>query len=403
MPTKTPQSKIPKLRFPSFSGGWDEKKLGDVAKFWNGKAHEQDISEHGKYIVVNSKFISQNGRVKKYSDTQISPLKKDDIAIVMSDIPNGKAIGKCFLVDKDESYTLNQRIGGIKSKEIVSPFLFRVLNRNKYFLKFDNGVSQTNLRKDDVLRCPITFPSIPEQQKIAGFLGATDELIENLLTQKKCFESYKKGMMQKIFTQEVRFKDDKGKDFPKWEEKKLGEVANFRRGSFPQPYGLRKWYDDENGFPFVQVFDVDDNFKLKSSTKRRITDVAKKLSVFVEKGTIVLTIQGSIGRIALTQYDSCVDRTLLIFKSFKKPVNKLFFMHIIFLLFEIEKRKAPGGTIKTITKEALSSFKILLPSLLEQQKIAEFLTSIDKVIEAKQQQITQAEQWKKGLMQGLFV
>lgn len=401
--TQSEAQKIPKLRFSGFSDGWEEKKLGEVGKFWNGKAHEQDISANGKYIVVNSKFISQNGEVKKYSDKQTSPLKKNDIAIVMSDIPNGKAIGKCFLINEDNSYTLNQRIGGIKSKKIISPFLIRILNRNKYFLEFDNGVSQTNLRRNEVLGCPIIFPSIPEQQKIADFLDSTDEWIHNLKTQKESLESYKKGMMQKIFAQEIRFKDDKGNEFPKWEEMKLGEIANFRRGSFPQPYGLRKWYDDKNGFPFVQVFDVDENFKLKSNTKRRITNLAKKLSVFVEKGAIVLTIQGSIGRIALTQYDACVDRTLLIFKSFNKPVDKIFFMHIVFLLFEIEKKKAPGGTIKTITKEALSSFKLLIPSLPEQQKIAEFLTSIDKVIESKQQQIDLAESWKKGLMQRMFV
>ncbi len=140
-----------------------------------------------------------------------------------------------------------------------------------------------------------------------------------------------------------------------------------------------------DGFPFVQVFDVGENFKLKSNTKRKISDEAKKLSVLVEKGSIVLTIQGSIGRIALTQYEACVDRTLLIFKSFKKPVDKLFFMHIVHSLFEIEKEKAPGGTIKTITKEALSSFKLLIPVLLEQQKIANFLSSLDNLINSKQQ------------------
>ena len=104
MPIKTKQSipvgrqaeaqTIPKLRFAGFFGNWEEKRLGEVCEFWNGKAHEQNISENGKYIVVNSKFISQDGKVKKYSDNQISPLKKDDVAIVMSDIPKGKAIGK---------------------------------------------------------------------------------------------------------------------------------------------------------------------------------------------------------------------------------------------------------------------------------------------------------------------
>lgn len=146
-----------------------------------------------------------------------------------------------------------------------------------------------------------------------------------------------------------------------WRLVKLAEVAEYRRGSFPQPYGLDEWYDDNNGTPFVQVYDVDTNFKLKPTTKRKISELAKAQSVFVPQGSLVLTIQGSIGRIAITQYDAYVDRTLLIFTGYRKPVNIYFFAHVVYLLFEIEKLKAPGGTIKTITKQALSSFKLALP------------------------------------------
>lgn len=192
-----------KIRFRDEGGNkfeeWKEKKLGDVSKFWNGKAHEQDVSENGKYVIVNSKFISSDGVVKKFTNKQISPLYKDDIAMVMSDIPKGKAISKCFLIDEEYKYTLNQRIGGIKSSKIVSGFLIRVINRNKYFLKFDNGVSQTNLRKEEILRCPVRFPELKEQKKIADFLGKIDEVID--LKQKEIIrtEEWKKGLMQGLF------------------------------------------------------------------------------------------------------------------------------------------------------------------------------------------------------------
>jgi type I restriction enzyme S subunit len=209
--------------------------------------------------------------------------------------------------------------------------------------------------------------------------------------------------MQQLFSQQLRFKDDDGNAFPDWKEKRLGDIATFRRGSFPQPYGLPKWYDDENGMPFVQVYDVDDNFKLKPSTKQRISELAKPKSVFVKKGSIVLTIQGSIGRIAIIQYDAYVDRTLLIFKSFKNNIDKLYFAYAVYLLFEYEKERAVGGTIKTITKEKLSDFTINLPSFKEQQKIASFLSSIDKNIELVNQQIDQTKTWKKGLLQKMFV
>ena len=131
---------------------WEVVKLESVSEFSNGKGHEQSIDENGKYIVVNSKFISTDGNVKKYSNENLCPLFNGDIVIVMSDIPNGKAIAKCFLVDEDSRYTLNQRIGAIKATTVNNLFLYYILNRNSYYLAFDNGASQTNLRKEEVLQ-----------------------------------------------------------------------------------------------------------------------------------------------------------------------------------------------------------------------------------------------------------
>ena len=186
--------------------------------------------------------------------------------------------------------------------------------------------------------------------------------------------------MQKLFSQVLSFKDENGKEFPEWKVKNLGEVANFRRGSFPQPYGLPEWYDDANGMPFIQVFDVGENMLLKKNTKNKISKLGAEQSVFVKAGTIIITIQGSIGRIAKTQYDAYIDRTLLIFQSYKVPINIDYFKYVVFLLFEIEKTKAPGGIIKTITKEVLTDFEIQIPCLKEQTKIANFLSAIDNKI-----------------------
>ncbi len=188
-----------------------------------------------------------------------------------------------------------------------------------------------------------------------------------------------------------------------WDVKKLKDIANYRRGSFPQPYGLDKWYDNNFGMPFVQVVDVDDNFKLKPNTKQKISKEGAKLSVYVKKGTIILTIQGSIGRVCITQYDAYVDRTLLIFESFKEQFDKYFFLLKIFKKFEIEKEKAPGGIIKTITKEALSSFEISYPTnQLEQTAIATVLFDTDALIENLEKLIAKKRAIKQGTMQQLL-
>lgn len=158
------------------------KKLGELVEFRNGKGHEKSIVAEGKYIVVNSKFISTNGSVKKYSNNQICPLYVNDILMVMSDLPNGRALAKCFLVEKNETYTLNQRIGAfhVKSNEIITKFLFYVINRNSQLLRYDNGVDQTNLRKDDILNIHIPVPPIEEQHRIVEILDRFDKLCNDI-------------------------------------------------------------------------------------------------------------------------------------------------------------------------------------------------------------------------------
>lgn len=193
---------VPKLRFPEFEndGEWEESAIGQVAIYENGKAHEQDISEHGRYIVVNSKFISTEGKVKKYTNEGNCLAKKNDILMVLSDVPNGRAIAKCFVVDEDNKYTVNQRICKLTPTEVNSKFLFYLVNRNEYFLSFDDGVKQTNLKNDDVLNCPLLLPENPiEQEKIAICLSLLDEAIDIQVQKIELLIDHKKGLMQQLF------------------------------------------------------------------------------------------------------------------------------------------------------------------------------------------------------------
>ncbi len=187
-----------------------------------------------------------------------------------------------------------------------------------------------------------------------------------------------------------------------WEERKLGEHAKYRRGSFPQPYGNKEWYDGEGAMPFVQVVDVTNKLTLVENTKQKISKLAQSKSVFVPKGTVVVTLQGSIGRVAITQYDSFVDRTLLIFEDYEKETDERFWAYTIQKKFEIEKLKAPGGTIKTITKEALSSFDAHLPQFKEQAKIGSFFKQLDDTIALHQRKLDLLKEQKKGYLQKMF-
>ena len=167
--------------------GWEVNIIGNLAEFYNGVAHEGSISEDGQYDVINSKFISTQGEIRKHCDSQIFPLIKNDIVMVMSDVPNGKALAKCYLIETSDKYTLNQRICAFRNYNCFKPiFLYYYLNRHPYYLRFDDGNGQTNLRKNDVLNCPVYIPPLALQQEFADKIEAIErqkELIKQSITQ----------------------------------------------------------------------------------------------------------------------------------------------------------------------------------------------------------------------------
>ena len=154
--------------------GWQIKKIGDVASFYNGKAHENDIDENGEFVLINAKFIASDGMILKRTNKQLFPLFENDIVMVMSDVPNGKALARCFLIKHNNIYSLNQRICAFRDYSLNSIFLLFLLNRNKYYLRFDDGNGQTNLRKNDVLGCPVILPPLALQQQFAEKIQAIE-------------------------------------------------------------------------------------------------------------------------------------------------------------------------------------------------------------------------------------
>ena len=155
--------------------GWPQKPLKDCATFYNGKAHEQVVDEHGEYILVTSKCIASDQREYRRTNTLLFPLQCGDICMVMSDVPNGRALAKCMMITEDNRYTLNQRICCLRGYSLHTVFFMHVLNRHEYLLSFNDGDSQTNLRKDDLLACPIILPPMDLQEQFAAFVEQVDE------------------------------------------------------------------------------------------------------------------------------------------------------------------------------------------------------------------------------------
>jgi restriction endonuclease S subunit len=198
--------------------------LGESCQFFNGKAHEKDIDAEGQFVVVNSKFISTDGEVKKFTAKQMFPLVENDIVMVMSDVPNGKALAKCYVIEENDKYSLNQRICAIRTTEFNNRFLYYQLNRHPYLLAFNNGENQTNLRKGDILDCPLWKPALEVQEQIVKILDEALDQIEqaqfnieqNISNARELFQS----KLNDIFSQ-------KGDG---WEERIWNDVLEIRSG-----------------------------------------------------------------------------------------------------------------------------------------------------------------------------
>jgi type I restriction enzyme, S subunit len=399
---------VPKSRFSEFRAAeeWDADALGDVANFVNEKvplervalenyiSTENILPDYGG--VTKASKLPTTGSVTRYrpNDTLVSNIRP--------------YLKKVWVADKEGGASNDVIV--IRAKERLLPQYFSCLLKNDAFIVYvmtgANGVKMPRGDVGSMKAYRTLYPSKAEQQKIAECLSSVDELIAAQARKLDALKAHKKGLMQQLLPREgetqPRLRFPEFQNAGEWVEDTLDDIATFRRGSFPQPYGLTEWYDEKNGMPIIQVFDVGDDFRLKDKTKSRISKLGAEKSVFIPEGKLMVTLQGSIGRVAITHYDAYIDRTLLIFESFQKPIEKVFFSRVIQNLFDIEKEKAPGGIIKTITKESLSDFKVKYPKIEEQQRIASCLSSLDDLIAAQTQKLVALKTHKKGLMQQLF-
>lgn len=369
---------------------WNAPLLSEISDFENGKAHEQFIDDKGDYIVINSKFISTEGSVAKYSKVNLSPLEKGNIAIVMSDIPNGKALAKCFLVPQDNRYTLNQRIGRIKPfDEIDNDYLFYKLNRNKYFLAFDSGSGQTNLKKSEIRACPVALPPTKaEQTAIATALNDTDALIQKLeqLIAKK--RNIKTGAMQNLL------KPKEG-----WEVKKLGEIGECIIGLTYSPSNLKS-----EGKLVLRSSNIKGNRLAYEDNV--FVDVQVSERLIVRKGDILICVRnGSRNLIGKCAYidGKAIGETFGAFMSvFRSPYNDFVFHAFQSHYIQRQIEETIGATINQLTNKNLNSFEIPFPNPTEQSRISEILSDMDNEIQELEKELEKYKMMKQGMMQSLL-
>lgn len=376
---------IPILRFPEFNEVWNQFKLKDVSKYSNGGSFENDVNEHGRYELVTLKSINTEGNLVssgRYIDKDVKTLQEGTLVMILSEQAPG-LLGMTAIIPCDNKYVLNQRVAEIRpTNEINSFFLSSVINVNqRYFSKHGAGMKVQNISKPNVEKFEFYIPSLYEQQKIGDFLTLVDKRIELLENKKNLLETYKKGVMKKIFNQEIRFKDDNGSDFPYWEEKKLGDITNKKSSNISAN----------------SIESNEGNYTIYGATGE-----LKEVDFF-EMNTPYISIvkDGSgVGRVKLCKPYSSVLGTLdIITNNETSDLNFIyqFLTKTSFLKF------VTGSSIPHIYYKDYSKLKLSVPSIKEQEKISKFMSSIDSQIELLVTQIDKSKTWKKGLLQKMFV
>ncbi|MDF1815282.1 MAG: restriction endonuclease subunit S, partial [Verrucomicrobiales bacterium] len=233
-------------------------------------------------------------------------------------------------------------------------------------------------------------------RKIADFLTAVDERIGQLIRKRDLLEEYKKGVMQQLFSQTIRFKDDNGNDFPEWEEKKLGEVGEITTGKTPPTSKPELWNGETM---FVTPSDINDRAKFQVRSERRVQGNSVRL---IPTNSVMFTCIGSIGKISIST-ESCLTNQQINSISVFSAINFEFIYYVLLKRTPKIRATQANTTLPIINKTEFSKFTIPFPSLPEQTKIANFLSAIDRRIEQVSAQISETQTFKRGLLQQMFV
>jgi len=400
----------PKLRFPEFSGEWDKKKLGSISKKNNIKNKDESVTN----VFTNS---ATQGIVNQqdYFDR---------------DIANQNNLGGYYVVQKND-FIYNPRIskaapvGPIKRNHlgegVMSPLysVFRFEKANLSFLEFYfkstfwhqymKGIAnygarhdRMNITNEDFFKMPVPFPTFPEQEKIASFLTSVDSKIEKLEKKRELMAEYKRGVMQKIFSQEIKFSDEDGKEYPEWVSGTIDDFGSFYYGKSAPKHSVT----DEALTPCVRYGELYSTYNEIIKDIKSYTNIPKESLKFSKGGEVLVP---RVGEKPL-DFANCSYLPIKgvaigeMISVYNTKENGLYITY--YFNFSLKKEFAKvveGVSVSNLYFRYLEKIKINLPCLEEQKKIANFLLGIDKKIELIEQETEQVKEFKRGLLQQMFV
>ena len=391
---------VPALRFPKFEGEWERKNLGEVVKINQGLqiAISERLTEYieGSYFYITNEFLKENSEKKFFirNPSKSVLCTKDDILMTRTGNTG-------MVVTNVEGAFHNNFFKVAYPNYIDKNYLYNFLKLEKtqnQISKMAGTSTIPDLNHSDFYRIKIALPSLPEQKRIASFFTVLNQKLTQLKQKKNLLTQYKKGVMQQLFSQALRFKDDDGKAFSDWESKKLGEVGEFIGGGTPETNINEYW---QGNIQWFTPTEIKSDFVSKSIRTITESGLKKSSAKLLPKGTILLTTRATIGEAAIATEECSTNQG---FQSL--IVNEMNSNIYIFNWIKMNKdelmKRANGSTFPEISKTEIEQILIPIPCLPEQTKIANFLSAIDDKINQTQTQIQKTEQFKKGLLQKMF-
>ncbi|HEA6248739.1 TPA: restriction endonuclease subunit S [Staphylococcus aureus] len=391
--SNTQKKNVPELRFPGFEGEWEEKKLGEFA----GKVTQKNVDK--KYIetLTNSAelgIISQ----KDYFDKEISNI--DNI--------------KKYYVVEENDFVYNPRMSNyapfgpvnrnkLGKKGVMSPLytVFKIQNIDLNFIEFyfksskwyrfmalngDSGAraDRFSIKDRTFMEMPLHIPCMDEQIKIGQFFSKLDRQIELEEQKLELLQQQKKSYMQKIFSQELRFKDENGKDYPEWEETTIKEIAQINTGKKDTKDAITNGSYD---------------FYVRSP-------IVYKINTFSYEGEAILTVGDGVGVGKVFHYvNGKFDYHQRVYKisDFKNYYGLLLFYYFSQNFLKETKKYSAKTSVDSVRKDMIANMKVPRPIYIEQKKIGQFIKRVDNKTKIQKQVIELLKQRKKSLLQKMFI
>ncbi|HDG8476645.1 TPA: restriction endonuclease subunit S, partial [Staphylococcus aureus] len=401
---------VPELRFPGFEGEWEEKKLGEIFQIISGSTplkSNKKFYENGNINWVkttdlnNSKVTHSKEKITEYAmnSLKLKLVPKNSVLIAMYGGFN--QIGRTGLLKIDA--TINQAISALLMNHETNPeFIQAYLNYQVKGWKRYAASSRKdpNITKKDIEQFKVPYVSINEQQKIGEFFSKLDRQIELEEQKLELLQQQKKGYMQKIFSQELRFKDENGEDYPEWEETKLQQIIEVKDGTHESPKPT------DNGYLLVtsknlknNKLDLSESYSISKEDYESINKRSK-----VEKGDILFGMIGTIGNPILLEDEGFAIKNVALLKTscLQEKYYILNFLKSIAIAKQFYKTNA-GGTQKFISLGVIRDLKIDFPSLEESTKIGILFNKLDELIKNQSIKIVLLRRRKKALLKSMFI